>query len=206
ADDAPGEAADGGTDGGPDGGRGLTHGPWDDTELERDEDDVRIDLGCLLVAPPDGLDLQLQVEEASGEVMAAVLAGQTGAAELRVFAAPRHGDVWESLRRAVAAEVTRMGGTATEDEGPWGTGVTVQLDVELEDGQRATQISRVIGVPGPRWLLRVTMFGRPAVDFDEQGDVERAVRDLVVVRGSQPFPPGEPLPFTMPPEARPLGG
>ena len=57
-----------------------------------------------------------------------------------------------------------MGGTATEREGPWGTELVVSLTVDLPDGQRAQQASEVIGIPGPRWLLRATLFGRPAVE------------------------------------------
>ena len=36
----------------------------------------------------------------------------------------------------------------------------------------------------------------------EDGDVETALRDVVVVRGGTPVPPGDPLPLTMPPNAQ----
>ena len=180
-----------------------SRGPWDVSEVTVDEDGGdRIDLGSLLVTPHDGLDLQLQVDEASDQVIAVVLAGETGAVELRAFAAPRNGDIWDSVRRHVAGEVARMGGTATEVEGPWGTEVKVSLTVTRDDGQRVQQASKVVGIPGPRWLLRATLFGRPAVEYDEAGDVETALRDVVVVRGSSPVPPGDALPLTMPPNAR----
>lgn len=180
-----------------------SRGPWDVSEVTVDEDGGdRIDLGSLLVTPHEGLDLQLQVDEASGHVIAVILAGETGAVELRAFAAPRNGDIWDSVRRHVAGEVARMGGTATEVEGPWGTEVKVSLTVARDDGQRVQQASKVVGIPGPRWLLRATLFGRPAVEYDEAGDVETALRDVVVVRGGSPVPPGDALPLTMPPNAR----
>ena len=135
-------------------------------------------------------------------MIAVILAGETGAVELRAFAAPRHGDIWDGVRRQVAGEVARMGGTATEVEGPWGTEVKVSLTVTRDDGQRVQQASKVVGIPGPRWLLRATLFGRPAVEYDEAGDVETALRDVVVVRGGSPIPPGDALPLTMPPNAR----
>ena len=148
-----------------------SRGPWDVSEVTVDEDGGdRIDLGSLLVTPHEGLDLQLQVDEASGQV--------------------------------IAGEVARMGGTATEVEGPWGTEVKVSLTVTRDDGQRVQQASKVVGIPGPRWLLRATLFGRPAVEYDEAGDVETALRDVVVVRGGSPVPPGDALPLTMPPNAR----
>jgi uncharacterized protein DUF3710 len=180
-----------------------SRGPWDVSEVSVDEEGGdRIDLGSLLVTPHEGLDLQLQVDEASDQVIAVILAGETGAVELRAFAAPRHGDIWDSVRRHVAGEVARMGGTATEVEGPWGTEVKVSLTVTRDDGQRVQQASKVVGIPGPRWLLRATLFGRPAVEYDEAGDVETALRDVVVVRGGSPVPPGDALPLTMPPNAR----
>jgi hypothetical protein len=179
------------------------NGPFDVSEVTLDEDDTdRIDLGSLLLTPHPGLDLQLQVDEASGQVVAVILAGETGAVELRAFAAPRNGDIWDAVRRQVAGEVARMGGTASEIEGPWGTEVRVNVTVAVEDGQHVQQTSKVIGIPGPRWLLRATLFGRPALEHQDDGDVETALRDVVVVRGSTPVPPGDPLPLTMPPNAQ----
>ena len=178
-------------------------GPWDRSEVTiEDDDQTRIDLGCLLVRPPEDLDVQLQVDEGSGEVAAVLLVGQEGAAELKVFAAPRNGDIWTDLRRSLVGEVARMGGTATEAEGTWGPELVVSLMVELPEGGHAQQISRIVGIAGPRWLLRVTMFGRPAVEYREDGDVETALRELVVVRGGSPVPPGDPLPLTLPPQAQ----
>ncbi len=177
-------------------------GPWDASEVSLEEDDeTRIDLGSLLLTPPDTLDVQLQVDEHGGEVIGVLVAREDAAAELRAFAAPRNGDIWESIRTRVAAEVAQLGGTATERQGPFGTELAVSLMVDLPDGQSAQQQSVVMGIPGPRWLLRVTLFGRPAVAYDAEGDVERAVRDVVVVRGGDPVPPGDALPLSVPAHA-----
>ena len=177
-------------------------GPWDITEVTVEEgDESRIDLGSLLVTPRDGLDVQLQVDEATDQVVAVVAAGEQGAVELRAFAAPRNGDIWTDVRKGLAAEVAQMGGTATEREGRWGTELVVSVPIDLPDGQHVQQDSCVVGIAGPRWLLRATLFGRPAVDFDDDGDVESVLRDVVVVRGGDPVPPRDPLPLTMPPSA-----
>ena len=181
----------------------AARGPWDASEVEIEEgDESRVDLGSLLIRPVEGLDVQLQVDEASEQVIAVILAGETGAVELRAFAAPRNGDIWADMRRQLAGEIARMGGTATEVQGAWGTEVRVSLAVTADDGQRAQQTSKVVGIPGPRWLLRATFFGRPALEHDEDGDVETALREVVVVRGTGPVPPGDMLPLTMPPNAQ----
>jgi hypothetical protein len=182
-------------------------GPWDATEVRLDDPETpRLDLGSLLVTPREGLEVQVQVDEPTGQVVAVVVAAEDGAVELRAFAAPRNGDIWEGVRRAVAGEVAQMGGTATEVDGPYGTELQVFLTVDLGDGQLASQPSRVVGVSGPRWLLRATLFGRPAVQPDPDGDLEQALRDVVVVRGTNPVPPGDALPLTLPPDAVPTEG
>jgi len=206
--DDPGDPVDetvGGSVSGEDAGP-RADGPWDADEVDLEEAaGSRMDLGGLLIAPQQGLDVQLQVDEASGQVIAVVLAGQEGAVELRPFAAPRNKDIWGDVRRQVSAEVARMGGTATEVEGPYGTALRVSLGVKRPDGSTGTQVSQVLGIAGPRWLLRATMFGRPAVEYRPDGDVETALRNVVVVRGKGPIPPGDPLPLTVPPNAQRLG-
>ena len=175
-------------------------GPWDVDEVTLDEDDPgKLDLGSLVVTPREGLDLQLQVDEQTGQVVAVVMAGEQGALELRAFAAPRNGDIWPDVRQQIAAEVARRGGTATEGEGPYGPELRVVLNVTTPDGRTGQQPSRVFGIPGPRWLLRATLFGQPALDPADDGLVESALRDVIVRRGGEPHAPGEALPLTVPP-------
>jgi hypothetical protein len=176
-------------------------GPWDAAEApDTEEGQVRIDLGSLLVSPREDLEIQLQVDEQSGQVIAVVLAAEDGAVELRAFAAPRNGDIWDDVRTQIAAEVSRRGGTATEATGPWGPELRVVLNVTTPEGQSGTQPSRVFGIPGPRWMLRATLFGRPALEPSDDGAVEQALREVVVRRGTEPLAPGDPLPLTVPPE------
>lgn len=179
-------------------------GPWDSAEVDLDEQDsTRVDLGGLLVKGRPGLELRLQVDEASQQVAAVLLVGSEGAVELRPFAAPRNADIWSDIRKQIAAETARRGGTATEAEGPFGPELHVSMPAKTPDGQAATQPSRVLGIAGPRWLLRATFLGRPAVSPQEDGDLESALREVVVVRGSAPMAPGDPLPLVMPGNARP---
>ena len=77
-----------------------------------------------------------------------MLAGADGAVELRAFAAPRGGDLWDEIRPQIAAEYAQRGGTATEREGRYGTELHCQLTVRTDDGKTATQPSRVVGING----------------------------------------------------------
>jgi Protein of unknown function (DUF3710) len=182
---------------------GSVDGPIDAEDI--DDDVERIDLGALLVAPVAGTELQLQVDEASGQVQSVLLAGPEGALELRVFAAPRHGDLWSEIRPRIASELAQRGGTATEREGRFGTELVCEIPVQLPDGQAATQASRIIGINGSRWLLRATILGRPATEPETGTELEDALVGVAVRRGDHAMPVGDPLSLTLPPEARRQG-
>ncbi|MBC9731957.1 DUF3710 domain-containing protein [Nocardioides marmotae] len=179
-------------------------GPYDSSELPPG-DGERVDLGSLLIAAAPGRELRLQVDERTGEVQAVLLTGSDGALELRAFAAPRNGDLWSELRPRIVAEMAQRGGTATERPGRFGTELLCDLPVTLADGQAATQPSRIIGIDGPRWLLRATLLGRPAVDPEAGREWEDVITTVAVHRGTGAVPPGDPLPVTMPESARRLG-
>jgi hypothetical protein len=180
-------------------------GPWDVTEQPVDEDDeTRVHLGALSVKGHPGMELRLQVDEGSGQVQSVLLVAQDGALELRAFAAPRHEDLWDDIRPRLAEEAVRRGGAAEEVEGPFGPALRLAVPATAPDGTQVTQPSTVVGIPGPRWLLRVSMFGRPATDYRQDGLLEQALRDVVVIRGNQPMAPGENIPLVLPTGARRL--
>jgi hypothetical protein len=180
-------------------------GPFDSGDVEL-EDFEGIDLGSLRIIPPDGTELRLQVDEQTGEVIAVVIVGENGALELRAFASPREGDIWSDARREIAADTTQRGGTATETEGAFGPELKCMMPLPTEDGQSVIQPSRVIGITGPRWLLRCSLMGLPATDGALGVMWEDTIRGIVVHRGSEAMAPGEPLPLHLPPEAKRVDG
>lgn len=144
--------------------QGLVEGPYDLGEIDFDDTDQnRINLGSLIITGRPEVELRLQVDETGGNVAAALLVTEDGAAELRAFASPRNGSIWEDVRRSIAADATRQGGTATEVDGPWGTELKVMIMGRDDQGRALTQESRIAGITGPRWLLRVAFYGAPAV-------------------------------------------
>jgi hypothetical protein len=173
-------------------------GPFDSEELPGDGAGERVDLGSLLIAPEPNRELRLQVDEASGAVQSVVIAGPDGALELRAFAAPRNGDLWSDARPKIAGEIAQAGGTATERQGPWGT----ELICEVRQRGGGSQVSRVIGINGPRWMLRCSLLGAGATRPEDAKDWEESIRRVAVHRGAQAMPVGEGLPLVMPPQAR----
>jgi hypothetical protein len=176
-------------------------GPFDADELPEDGVE-RMDLGSLLIEPEEGRELRLQVDESTGQVQSVVLAGEDGALELRAFAAPRNGDLWGEVRPAIAADMAQHGGVASEREGRFGTELVCRLTVRMEDGSTATQPSRIIGINGPRWMLRATLLGRPAMEVDDAAAWEETITRIAVRRGAGAMPVGDMLPVVLPQGAR----
>ena len=76
------------------------------------------------------------------------------------------------------------------------------MPVQAPDGAAFTQPSRVVAHEGHAWLLRATIIGQPALEAEVAARWEEAVRQVVVRRGREAMPPGQPLPLHLPPEAR----
>jgi hypothetical protein len=176
-------------------------GPFDVDDLPADGVE-RVDLGSLLITPEEGRELRLQVDENTGEVQSVVLAGADGALELRAFAAPRGGDLWSDVRPQIAADMAQRGGVATEREGRFGTELICQMTVQRGDGTTGTQPSRIIGINGPRWMLRATLLGRPALDVETSNAWEDTITKVAVRRGNGAMPVGDVLPVQLPENAR----
>lgn len=183
-------------------------GPYDVDDLP-DDGRPRVDLGSLLVPSLENRELRLQVDERSGTVAAVLLTGPDGALEVRAFAAPRNGDLWSEVRPQIAADMTRRGGVAAEREGRFGTELICQMPARQPDGSTAVQPSRIVGINGPRWLLRATLIGKPALDPEISDEWAGAITSLAVRRGEGAMPVGEPLPVVLPENAsrmtRPAG-
>ena len=64
---------------------------------------------------------------------------------------------------------------------------------------------RFIGVDGPRWFLRAMLVGALAANAAQAEPFETILRNVVVVRGTDPLPVREPVALHVPPEALPDG-
>lgn len=179
------------------------NGPFDRSEAEPDsEPGSHIDLGGLLIKGVEGVEIRLQVEDQQGTVAAAILVTPDAGLELRAFAAPRSDGIWADVRADIRSEAEKRGGTVDELDGEFGPELRVQVPVTMPTGQQGVQISRVVGVDGPRWLLRGNFLGKAAVEPDPDGPLETAFRNTIVVRGDAPMAPRDPIYMRMPIEAQ----
>ncbi|MDQ1666058.1 MAG: hypothetical protein QOH75_2089 [Actinomycetota bacterium] len=175
-------------------------GPWDIADVPDPAAAGRIDLGGLWIPGAEGLEIRVEADNTTGQVIAVTLVLRDGALQLQPFAAPRSEGIWDEVRSEIRAGITAQGGTSDEVEGPVGPELRTKVPVRAADGASGVQPARFIGVDGPRWFLRAVITGRPAVEPDAGEELIALFREVVVVRGSAPMAPREPIPLTLPSE------
>lgn len=180
-------------------------GPWDSSERSAGDDETYIDLGSLIIKGRAGFNLQLPTDGDSDEIGSAVLLTEDSGLELRAFAAARSGGLWDEIRADLIDEVERLGGNYVAVDGAFGPELQIRVPVKLPDGEDGFQPSRIIGVEGPRWLLRGTLLGDAALNPTDEGLLVEAFRETIVVRGGEPKAPREPLLIEVPAGAVVLG-
>lgn len=174
-------------------------GPFDASEMDLDDARrTRVDLGGLLVPAAQGMQLQLQLDKRTNKGTSALLRFDKAAVQLIAVAAPRSSGWWEQTRLQIIDDAKRRGGSAEEAPGPFGTEVRAVVPGTTPEGKQARQPSRVSGIDGPRWMLRATFLGTATTDVAAFQRLVNLVRDVVVIRGGAPMPPGDVIPLTMP--------
>jgi hypothetical protein len=174
-------------------------GPWDFEELE-DPHEERIDLGGMLI--PSDPRMELRVEVSNDLIIAATVVLEDSGLQLQAFAAPRNEGIWHEVRAEIASGITQQGGVVDEQDAGLGWELRAQVPVQLPDGTQGHQLVRFVGCDGPRWFLRGVISGRAAVDPEVGTDLETMFRDTVVVRGSDPMAPRDPILLRLPENAQ----
>jgi hypothetical protein len=178
-----------------------TDGPWDVSEVDFSVEVDRLDLGALRVTPTDGVDVQVQVDEASGNVIQLTFARPDGSVQVQPYAAPRSGGLWETVRPQIKSSINSGGGLVEDSEGSFGTELRAQVKA---DGGNGLQSARFVGIEGPRWFLRAVFLGAATKPGPTADVLEKMVRTLIVVRGHEAMPVGAPIPLRLPETAQPV--
>ncbi|MDF2049415.1 DUF3710 domain-containing protein [Arthrobacter sp. Cr_A7] len=176
-----------------------TGGPFDESEIS--SRDGYVDLGALLITPSEGLQLRLEVEEATQRVVAVTLDLNGSSLQLQAFAAPKTEELWDEIRGQIGQSVGAQGGQVEEIEGTFGTELVAKLPAGLPDGSQGYRVARFIGVDGPRWFLRGVLGGAAALERQAAEPLEALFRQVVVIRGDSPMPPRDLLQLRLPKDA-----
>lgn len=175
-------------------------GPWDVEEAPADKID-RVDLGGVQIPIVNGMELRAEIAEE--RIVAATLIIGQSALQIQPFAAPRTMGIWDEVRAEIDAGIRGQGGYAEEADGRFGTELHAQVPVRLPDGTEGIQIARFIGIDGPRWFLRAVITGEAAVEPKAAGPLEELLSEVIVVRGSDPMAPRDPIELRVPVDLEP---
>ena len=177
-------------------------GPFDIDEVDLDADDIeRLDFGCVVLTPFDGMQVQLQVDQATQRVQAALVMNGNSAIEIALFAAPAHTSMVADVRRDMISATQAQGGRVALAEGPFGTEIRRAVPLKDSKGNDAVHISRTWFAQGPRWLLRGVVMGEAGQASGTDGVTELLYEffaNTVVRRDSTPRVPGDLIPMTLP--------
>ncbi len=168
-------------------------GPWD-VEDAPDDELERIDLGGLRIPMPPGTEVRVDVNPDGGVVAATLVQGDSSL-QINAFAAPRTAGIWDEVRAEIAAALEQGGGRSVEAQGVYGIELRAAVPADEQGGLAP---ARFLGVDGPRWFVRALVSGPAALDPEQAVGLEAALRQVVVVRGSEAMVVRDPLPLALP--------
>lgn len=168
-------------------------GPFDGDQVDYSTFDYSdfaksgLDLGSLRVPVPHSGEVQVEMGP-KGPQMIHILT-PFGRLTPVALAAPRSGRQWEENIPEITKGMSADGLEVRQGQSLWGT--------ELVGTMKAGTM-RVVGVDGPRWMLRMTLAG-PADKADQLAELAyEVISRTFVYRGDDPLPAGQALPVTIP--------
>lgn len=180
-----------------------TAGPFDVSEVPS----IRpyVDLGGIKIAPREGLQLRLEVDDKTKRVLAVTTEYAGSVLQLQAFSAPKTSGLWHGIRAEITQQLTLQKAVVSEQEGPLGVELLAETPLPAEQGGGSRK-ARFVAVDGPRWTLRGVVMGAAAESDDAYAKILEIFRETVVVRGEGPMPPSELLPLHVPAGAQVAAG
>lgn len=171
--------------------RGELYGPWDVNDEAVPDYDEYLDLGSYYLPYLLGIQLRIKANRKTRQVLGATVTFGSSSLEIEAFAAPKTMGLWDDMR----ADLLAANSKAQENAGVFGT--ELMLPVTIKGGRSVT--TRIVGVDGPRWMLRGVFSGRAAVMGGPETDaLNKFFADIVVERGDEPLAPRDLIPMHAP--------
>ena len=143
--------------------------------------DEYLDMGSYYLPFLKGIELRVKANRATQQVLGTTITYGSSSVEIEAFAAPKTLGLWDDVR----ADLIEANKDAKEVEGVFGT--ELALPVTVKGGRKV--LTRIVGVDGPRWMLRGIFSGKAATD--PEGEEAKALNqffaDIVVERGDDPL-------------------
>ena len=173
-------------------GRGEERGPWDVNDEDVPDYDDYLDLGAYYLPFLQGIQLRIKANRATQQVLGSTITFGSSSLEIEAFAAPKTLGLWDDVR----GDLLEANKAASEVDGVFGT--ELKLPVNVKGGK--TVNTRIVGVDGPRWMLRGIFSGKAAIDPDspETEALNKFFAGIVVERGEEPLAPRDLIPMHPP--------
>ena len=173
-------------------GRGDEHGPWDVDDENVPDYDEYLDMGAYYLPFLQGIELRVKANRATQQVLGSTITFGSSSLEIEAFAAPKTLGLWDDVR----GDLLEANKAASEVDGVFGT--ELKLPVNVKGGK--TVNTRIVGVDGPRWMLRGIFSGKAAIDPDspETEALNKFFAGIVVERGEEPLAPRDLIPMHPP--------
>ena len=173
-------------------GRGDERGPWDVEDENVPDYDEYLDMGSYYLPFLKGIELRVKANRATQQVLGTTITYGSSSVEIEAFAAPKTLGLWDDVR----ADLIEANKDAKEVEGVFGT--ELALPVTVKGGRKV--LTRIVGVDGPRWMLRGIFSGKAATDPEggEAKALNQFFADIVVERGDNPLAPRDLIPMHPP--------
>lgn len=173
-------------------GRGDERGPWDVNDENVPDYDEYLDLGAYYLPFLQHIELRIKASRATRAVLGSTTTYYNSSLEVEAYAAPKTMGLWEDWRE----DFLTANPKAKAVDGVFGT--EILLPVEVSGGK--TVLTRIVGVDGPRWMLRGIFSGTAASDPDneETKKLNEFFSNIVVERGEEPLAPRDAIPMHQP--------
>lgn len=127
-----------------------------------------------------------------GVIQRVALVHGESALQVAAFAAPRSEGIWDEVWPEIRASLVAEGATVQEVDGEYGR----ELHARITTPEGPKDL-RVVGVDGPRWMVRADFYGPVAADPAAGAPLRECLQGLVVDRGTQARPVREVLPLRL---------
>ncbi|MFT4199395.1 DUF3710 domain-containing protein [Gordonia sp. (in: high G+C Gram-positive bacteria)] len=171
---------------------GEAAGPYDIGDLATTAEELansHLDLGSVLVPVVEGGQVSVEMS-ADNHPEAVYLLTPVGRVTVAAYAAPKSPGQWREVVRELADSIRADGADARTEDGHWGREIVAAVPGD--------ETHRFIGVDGPRWMVRCVASGPPETAMQLAQLARAVLAESVVRRGTDPFPPREPLPLILP--------
>lgn len=168
-------------------------GPWDCNDEDAPDFSSYLDFGSIHIPYLQGIELRVKKQNGTGRVLGATVTYGSSSVEIEAFAAPKTAGIWQEVCKDL------LGGNsqARTTQGEFGT----ELLLPVQVGEK-TITTRIVGIDGPRWMLRGVFSGPAAIESAETNDETKQLNqwfaNIVVDRGEEPLAPRDLIPMHNP--------